>query len=387
MVQSKNNPNFERNQCKRIMNRNIAIFSILILLSAIAAALYVFVPEVQIGVARFTEDGFEESNVYSDTESLSARLQEEIQNGSDAFTVYLKDMDVEAINQINESLDGIFGSGESYAVSGNIGKTYEKVTITIKHSDNYYALQAYLNDKPIPDTNPKAKELYAVVKQILDHEITAGMSDYEKELALHDYLTTHCIYSEDTAQPPESDIYRAYGALVNQDAVYNGYAEALQLLFACVGIESKFVVGTADGVDHAWNLVKIDDKWYHLDSTWDDPLPDQGPKVLHAYFNVTDEIMEETHTWNKEDYPAAYSMDANFYKVQGSYYKDFDTYSQGTYDIMVNDGTSRYEAVVEGYAGNRKDMQFLFDGNYRYNSVNWQTFQAGSYCVLVLEAQ
>lgn len=369
------------------MNRSIVFFFILIVLALAAAGLYMNVPEVQTAVAKYTEEDFKEENIYSDMESLSKRLDREILDGSDSFTVYLKDMDVEAINQINESLDGIFGSGESYSVSGNIGKTYEKVTITIKHSDNYYALQAYLNDTPVPAANPKAQQLYETVRYILDTRITKEMTDYEKELALHDYLITHCVYSEDTTQPPESDIYRAYGALVNQDAVCNGYAEALQLLFACVGIESEFVVGTADGVDHAWNLVRIDGKWYHLDATWDDPLPDQGAKVLHAYFNVTDEIMEESHTWNKEDYPPASSMEANFYKVQGSYYDSFETYSKAIYDAMVNKGSSRCEAVVEGYTGNREDMQFLFDGNYRYNSVNWQTFQAGSYCVLVLEAQ
>lgn len=268
-----------------------------------------------------------------------------------------------------------------------MGNTYKKVTITVKQSVNYYAMQAYLQNSPIPDSEPKAQKLYEVIKTILDTQISAGMSDYDKELALHDYLITHCKYSEDISQPAGSDIYRAYGALVNQDAVCNGYAEALQLLFQCAGIQSEFVVGTADGVDHAWNLVEIDEKWYHLDATWDDPLPDQGEETLHPYFNVPDEIIGQSHTWNKEDYPIADSMTENFYVKENAYFSNFDDYSTSAYDTMVNGGNPRYEAVIENYVENEEDMQFIFEDNFRYNSVNWQTFKAGNYCVLAVKAE
>lgn len=369
------------------MNKGILFFLLLILLTGIVICFYLFMPEVQTAVATHFEADFMEENIYSDLESLSERMDEEIRKGSESFTIYLKDLDPNTIGQINEFSDGTFGRGEAYVVSDFIGDTYKKVTITLKHSINYYAMQAYLYQTPIPDTEAKAQKLYQAVKNILDTQITEDMSDYEKELALHDYLTTHCKYSDNTSQPPESDIYRAYGALVNQDAVCNGYAEALQLLFACVGIQSEFVVGTADGVDHAWNLVEIGGKWYHLDATWDDPIPDQGEKVLHPYFNVTDEIIAQNHTWKQEDYPKAYSMDANYYKMQNAYFNNFDAYSASAYDVMVNNETPRYEAVIENYNGDDNDMQFLFDGSYRYNSVNWQTFKAGRYCVLVMEAE
>lgn len=369
------------------MNKKIAVFILIIVLAGLFVWTYLSFPEVQKQVAIYTEEDFTENNIYSDLESLSKRLEEEILNGSDSFTIYLKDLDVNAINQINESLDGIFGSGATYQQVGVVGNTYKKVTITIKQSINYYAMQAYMYHSPIPNSEPKAEELYEVIRKVLDTQITEGMSDYEKELALHDYLVTHCKYSEDISQPPGSDIYRAYGALVNQDAVCNGYAEALQLLFKCAGIKSEFVIGTADGVDHAWNLVEIEGKWYHLDATWDDPLPDQGEETLHPYFNVTDEIMEQNHTWNREDYPAADSMAENFYVKQNTYFLNFDDYSLHAYDAMVNGGNSRYEAVIENYVENEDDMQFIFEDNFRYNSVNWQTFKAGKYCVLVIKAE
>ena len=57
------------------------------------------------------------------------------------------------------------------------------------------------------------------------------------------------------------------------------------------------------------------------------------------------------------------------------------------YEVMVSHGNHRYEAVIEGYEETEEDMQFIFDGNYRYSSINWQTFGEGSYHVLVLNAQ
>lgn len=369
------------------MNKKISVFAVIFILAGLATYFYLSVPAVQERIAFYTEEDFREENIYSDITSLAERLDEEILKGAEAFTVYLKDIDVNEINQINAALNGIFGSGATYQQVGSVGNSYKKVMITIKRTTNYYALQAYLNQTPIPDTEKKAKKLYETIKNILDSYIAENMSDYEKELVLHDYLVTHCEYSKDTQQNSESDIYRAYGALVNQDAVCNGYAEALQLLFMCVGIRSEFVIGTADEIDHAWNLVELDGKWYHLDATWDDPMPDQGEDALHAYFNVSDDIIKESHNWEKENYPAADSMDDNYYVRNHLYFSDFDAYKEQAYEAMIYHGSCRYEAVIETYQENEEDMQFLFQDNYRYDSVNWQTFGEEGYNVLVLKAE
>jgi hypothetical protein len=369
------------------MRKKIVLFLVVFCVAFGAMFAYYKVPAFQEGLAQLTEQDFSEDNIYSDLDSISARLDEEILKGSDSFTIYLKDMDISEINDINASLDGIFGGGESYQQTGKIGNTYKKVTITVRKSANYYAYAAYAKGEEIPESETKAQELYEVMKQILDTQITSDMTDFEKELALHDYLVTHCVYSDEAEQEAESDIYRAYGALVNQDAVCNGYAEAMQILLMCAGVNTKFVVGTAGGVDHAWNLVELDGKWYHLDSTWDDPKPDQGDNTLHVYFNVTDEIMEQSHVWEEDNYPKANDMTYNYYVKNGIYFRDFLTYKDRAYTEMVTNGDSRFEAAVEDYVVKDSDMQFIFEDNYRYNSVSWQTFEEGSYHVLVLKGE
>lgn len=369
------------------MKKLSAFIILMVIIVLVVSQTYLRVPKVQEKVAEYVDEDFVDDNIYSDIDTLAIRLDEEILGGEESFTVYLKDMDVSEIDNINHVLTGIYGSGETYQQIGDIGEAYKKVTIKMKRNMNYYVLKAYKDNQSIPADMNEAKELYECVRKIIDGCIRTGMSDYEKELALHDYLVSHCRYSEEVVQDAESDIYRAYGALVNCDAVCNGYAEALKLLFDCVDIESKLVVGSADGTEHAWNLVKIGDAWYHLDATWDDPLPDQGECSIHPYFNVSDDVIKEHHSWKYEDYPEADEMQYNYYVFNDQYYDNFEDYKAGAYTEMVQHGNSRYEAVVENFDEDDNAMQFLFDGSLRYSSLNWQTFDSGKYRVLIMEAK
>ncbi len=94
-----------------------------------------------------------------------------------------------------------------------------------------------------------------------------SMSNWEKAVALHDYLVRNCTYQYAAA----SDIdYSAYGILVNGTGRCAAYAKAYQDLLGRVGIEAEYVIGNANGGSHAWNHVKIDGSWYAVDVTYDD---------------------------------------------------------------------------------------------------------------------
>lgn len=287
------------------MKGRLVAYIVILILAVLGVYSYNTNPDVQKWVATYTEEDFSDENIYSDLDSLAIRLQDEIMAGSESFVVYLKDMDAETIANINDTLDGIYGRGSSYQQLGLVATYYMKICIYVERSTNYYVLKAYTENTPIPDTEKKAQQLYEIVQHIMTEYVTESMTNYDKEKVFHDYIVKNCAYSSNVDQPPSSDIYRAYGALVNGDAVCNGYAEALHLLLACAGIESRFVVGTADGVSHAWNLVHLNGKWFHLDATWDDPTPDREGVVIHRFFNLSDEEMEKTHIWKKENYPAA----------------------------------------------------------------------------------
>jgi len=151
------------------------------------------------------------------------------------------------------------------------------------------------------------------VNEIISKIITPGMTDLQKELAIHDYIVNNTEYNTtpgitfDSAgnaklTPNFNVVFTAYGVLINGTGVCEGYADAANILLNKAGIESRMIYGMANGGNgvepHSWNIVKISGEYYHLDVTWDD-----GSRS-YDYFNLTDDQIAKDHTWDKEQYPA-----------------------------------------------------------------------------------
>ena len=161
------------------------------------------------------------------------------------------------------------------------------------------------------DELPAAKAAFDAATAKALSGITNDMSQYDIELYLHDYLVNNVKYVKSV-----SNAHNAYGALVNGQAVCEGYARAFQYLLMQAGISSFVVTGQSKGEGHAWNLVKIDGEYYYVDVTWDDQ--DNG-KNFYAYFNVTTAQLEEDHTIISEFYtpPICTATAANYFTVNG----------------------------------------------------------------------
>ena len=172
-------------------------------------------------------------------------------------------------------------SNVSYGLSGSPGNYTFTLKITYR------------------ETKEQTEYVMKQAKAIVSSIIQVGMDDHEKVKAIHDYIVKHVSY--DTSYKA----YTAYEALVNRSAVCQGYALLTYQLLKEAGIENHFVTGTGDGQPHAWNLVKIENKWYHLDTTFDDPVPDEQGRVTYSYFNLSDEQIARNHEWNRSDYPQA----------------------------------------------------------------------------------
>lgn len=90
------------------------------------------------------------------------------------------------------------------------------------------------------------------------------LTDVEKALLLHDRLAVYCSYDFSFSQ----NSYTMYGAFASGLAVCDGYSRAYAYLLRNAGIENLHCASEA--LNHAWNLVKIDGTYYHVDVTWDD---------------------------------------------------------------------------------------------------------------------
>ena len=127
---------------------------------------------------------------------------------------------------------------------------------------------------------------YSALKSKVDQIMAAieGMTDYEKLLYVHDYLILNGEYDLNYER------YAAYDILVDGIGVCQAYTLAYQLIMDLCGIPC--VRATSDEMNHTWNVVRIDGKWYQIDVTWDDPVPDVDGRIYYTHFVLNDSEME-----------------------------------------------------------------------------------------------
>ncbi len=138
------------------------------------------------------------------------------------------------------------------------------------------------------------QELRSEQKAMMD-----GMQEYidlanqyddpvEKLLAIHDKMVELCQYDhrvmspdpEVSSQAPKT-VYHALGVFRDKFAVCQGYSQAMYMLGKEIGIEIEFC--ESKEANHMWNYVKLDDKWYYMDMTNDDPGDSEG-RAYHTFF-------------------------------------------------------------------------------------------------------
>lgn len=118
-------------------------------------------------------------------------------------------------------------------------------------------------------------------------------SDYEKLKYIHDWIVNRTDY---TLNGP---VYKseADGPIIYGQALCEGYSKAFMYLAQSLGFDCICVVGTANGGAHMWNMVRLNGLWYHVDTTFDDPIMSNGSRTLtHNYFLKSTSEIGRTHT-------------------------------------------------------------------------------------------
>jgi len=176
--------------------------------------------------------------------------------------------------------------------------------------------------------------------------------------------------------------FDAYGALVEGRAVCQGYAHAFKLLLHFAGVENVIVTGRAGGVNHAWNLVnfgtKTNERWYHVDVTWND----RDDADSNRYFALSDYVIGSSHTWERGYFPAATSMQYNYFRFTGR-----TASTSNELEHIFDTAFSRGEDFIEilcAFPVRDDDLGFLWQ-RYTLPSVNYAIDGYGSDYLLTLK--
>ena len=188
-------------------------------------------------------------------------------------------------------------------------------------------------------------ELDIKVDIILKKYIDKSMSQMEKLIAIHDYIVLNTTYLKTTY------CYDPYGVIVKGRGVCQGYAESMKLLLNKIGIECIYV--SSPDMNHGWNIVNIDGENYHLDATWNDPIPNRDGAVRYKYLALSDYEMSKDHYWDREQYPTCNSDKYKYmremdYVVNGINYRYYSQTEGNWHIYKINkDGTNKEKIVNE----------------------------------------
>ena len=189
----------------------------------------------------------------------------------------------------------------------NVNKMYLNIETTTKGNNVTYNVfinsgnQAnYLEDgyNSKEQIDSALAEIENVKNQILSQKTGDAYQDIKM---VHDYLIDSVEYDTTLSNP---DIYNIYGALVSKLSVCEGYAKSYKYLMDALGIPCVIVIGTGtnssgQSENHAWNYVQINNIWYGIDTTWDDPVVIGGGRptqtARYQYFLRGKETLEEDH--------------------------------------------------------------------------------------------
>ena len=248
-----------------------------------------------------------------------------------------------------------------YEVSGkydSVTREMKEITVTLDYKIMYQVSKIFREPMNGYTISAEAQKVFIKTKSIIKELGLKNMkSDYEKEKAVHDYIVAHTTYTDANQITTDitNPIYGVDGVLLNNNAVCQGYAETMKLFMDILGIECKIVTGVGkENQPHAWNLVKLDNEWYHVDATWNDPSPDIPGQILYSYFNVTDEMIKEDHIIDSnKTYPKAKGTKYFYYndKVISQTKEDFEK--------QMSEMASNKEETGEIYCNYKIDINQL----------------------------
>ena len=143
------------------------------------------------------------------------------------------------------------------------------------------------------------------VDEIIKNKITDDMDTVNKIKIIHDYIINNTKYDQNRSDKNifEYKSNNAYGVLIEGYGICSGYTDSMMLFLEKLNIKSYKV----SSENHVWNKVFINNNWYNLDLTWDDPVNSDGSDSLeHTFFLVTDDEMlkndKTEHTYNEDVY-------------------------------------------------------------------------------------
>lgn len=239
------------------------------------------------------EQNIEAFSTVTDSEvlKLADEFKKKFLERNPTFTIQYSGNTADLPNKIEQAINYVQYDNEflSYDVAQYSWKadSWANESATLSFKFNYYQTK-----EQVDSVNKKITEILPTI--IKDTDVTTR----DQIKVIHDYIVTNVKYDTTMSQR----VNAPYFALYEGKTICQGYAMLFyQMVKAQLGEDFpvRLISGDSTSGAHAWNLIQLDGVWYHVDVTWDDPIPDVAGKVRYDYYLVSSDFIKKDHFWEE----------------------------------------------------------------------------------------
>lgn len=270
---------------------------------------------------------------------------------------------------------------------------------TVTTSYTYDQTTGYVTSYELPFvlTRAEYERRYQACRTVIDELVrsTQGMSDWEKEAYVFEYITGNCTYDKEI-----SESNTPYGTLVTRRAKCDGISLAMKWIMEEMGITCLCITGepTVTEEGHAWNMILLDGEYYNVDVTMDVRKDGDKCPTLYCALNVTNEMVLQSYVLSPVftellTIPQVTTMEMSYHVRNGTYVASgsdwgarivacfLEAAETGAGQYLQFETQADYDACVAGM----NDRISAAAQEAQMYGISWQTWKADEFRVLYLD--
>lgn len=193
--------------------------------------------------------------------------------------------------------DYLYSNFSGYEVSGYSSSTKSLITYKMEYLSTY----------------DQEQQVNSAVRSVLSSLNVSNKDDYTKVKAVHDYIVKNIKYDDSLAN------HSTYNAIVEKNVVCQGFASLTYKMLKELKVGVRYITGNDS--THAWNIAKVNGKWYNVDNTWDENLTAEYSTVSYVFFlKNNSDFIDHTRDaeYNDSSFNSKYPMAQTSYSVDST---------------------------------------------------------------------